>query len=457
MTTRFIPYEPNQAFLLSPSLKEWLPEEDMVYFIIDMVSNLDLTDIYASYDGSKGGKPPYNPTMMTSLIFYAYCIGIYSSRKIEQASYYQIPFRVLTADRQPDHATIAEFRKRHLKVLAGKFVQILQLCQKAGLVKLGHVALDGTKVRANASKHKAMSYGRMEKKAEELEAEVKQLLEEAKAIDEKEDIKYGKGNRGDELPEELRNKETRLKKIREAMRELEEEAQAKAEKKREEQRIKAVEQKNNGKNLRKPKPISDKPASKAQRNFTDADSRIMKDGASNSFEQSYNCQAAVEEDSQVIIASHVTQNSNDKKELAPSIEKIKVNTGGKVPDKMSGDNGYYSESNVEALEEEDIEPYLAVGKEKHGNKSSPAIRGRIPKNATVKERMARKLKTKKGRKIYAKRKYIVEPVFGQIKEARGFRRFLLRGFENVSVEWEIVCMTHNILKLFRSGVSIASL
>jgi len=454
---KFIPYEPNQAFLLPPSLKDWLPEKDLVYFIMDIVSNIDLTDIYGSYDGCKGGKPPYNPTMMTSLIFYAYCIGIYSSRKIEQASYYQVPFRILTADQQPDHDTIAEFRKRHLKTLSGKFVHILQLCQKAGLVKLGHVSLDGTKVRANASKHKAMSYGRMEKKAEELESEVKRLLEEAQSIDEQEDIKYGKGNRGDELPEELRDKKTRLKKIREAMKELEEEAQAEAEKKREEQRLKAAAKKQGGKKPRKTKPISDKPASKSQKNFTDADSRIMKDGASNSFEQSYNCQAAVEEDSQVIVASHVTQNPNDKKEITPAIEKIKANTRGKLPDKMSGDCGYYSESNVDELEKAGIDPYLATGKEKHGNKLSPAVRGRISKNATVKERMSRKLRTKNGKKIYAKRKYIVEPVFGQIKEARGFRRFLLRGFENVSAEWEMVCMTHNILKLFRSGVSVASL
>jgi len=243
-----------------------------------------------------------------------------------------VPFRILTAGQQPDHDTIAEFRKRHLEALAGKFVQILQLCQKAGLVKLGHVSLDGTEVKANASKHKAMSYVRMEKKAEE--------LEEAKATDEKEDQKYGKGNRGDELPEELRNKETRLKKIREAMKELEEESRIEADKKREEKRLKATEQKNCGKKPRKSKPISDKPVSKAQRNFTDADSRIMKDGASNSFEQSYNCQAAVEEESQVIAASHVTQKPNDKKEVKPSIEKIKANTGGKVPDKMSGDCGY---------------------------------------------------------------------------------------------------------------------
>jgi transposase len=227
-STTFKEYNPDQAFLLPPSMKDWLPENDLVYFIMEVVNHLDLSDIYESYDGSNGGKPPYNPTMMTSLLFYAYCMGIYSSRKIERASYYQIPFRVLTADQHPDHDTVAEFRKRHLKALAGMFVQVLRLCQKSGLVKMGHLSLDGTKVRANASKHKAMSYGRMEKKAEELEAEVRRLLAEAKTIDEEEDRKYGKGKRGDELPEELRYKETRLKKIKEAMKELEEEARSEA-------------------------------------------------------------------------------------------------------------------------------------------------------------------------------------------------------------------------------------
>jgi hypothetical protein len=237
------------------------------------------------------------------------------------------------------------------------------------------------------------------------------------------------------------------------MKELEEEARAESEQKREEQRLSAEEEKNTGKKQqgRKPLPPSDKPESKAQRNFTDADSRIMKDGSSKSFEQSYNCQAAVDEETQVIVAGHVTQEPNDKKELKPSIEKIKANMDGKVPDKLSGDAGYFSETNVKVLEEEGIDPYLAAGKQKHGDKPLPASRGRIPMNATVKERMARKLRTKDGSKIYAKRKYIVEPVFGQIKEARGFRRFLLRGFDNVSAEWDIVCLTHNILKLFRHG------
>lgn len=450
-STTFKPYNPNQAFLLPPSMKDWLPENDLAYFVMEMVNQLDLSEIYESYDGSKGGNPPYNPTMMTSLLVYSYCVGICSSRKIEKASYNQIAFRVLTADQQPDHDTIAEFRKRHLKALAGMFVQILRLCQKAGLVKMGHISLDGTKVRANASKHKAMSYGRMEKTVEELEAEVRRILEKARAIDEEEDRKYGKGKRGDELPEELRHKETRLKKIKEAMKELEEEA--KAVHKREEQRLRAEEEKDTGKKQRgrEPLPPTEKPAEKAQKNFTDADSRIMKDGASKSFEQSYNCQAAVDEETQVIVAEHVTQSPNDKKELEPAVEKIKANMDGKAPDKLSADAGYFSESNVEALEEAGIDPYLATGRQKHGDKTVTATRGRIPMNATVKERMARKLRTKNGRKTYAKRKHIVEPVFGQIKEARGFRRFMLRGFENVSAEWSIVCLTHNILKLFRYG------
>ena len=236
--TIFKPYQPNQLLLLPPDMKQWLPADDLAYFIMDVVNELDLSAIYQSYDGTKGGQPPFNPKMITSLLLYAYCVGIPSSRKIEKATYHQVPFRVIAADQHPDHDTIADFRKRHLKALSGLFVQALQLCRKVGLVKLGHVSLDGTKVKANASKHKAMSYGRMEAKAEELEAEVKRLLTQAQRVDDAEDVKYGKGRRGDELPDQLRFKQERLKKIKEAMKSLEAEAKAKAEAKRKEIRLK---------------------------------------------------------------------------------------------------------------------------------------------------------------------------------------------------------------------------
>lgn len=451
-TTTFRPYDPNQQFLFPPALRDWLPEGHLVLFVMDLVGQLDLGGIYHSYDGSKGGKPPYSPTMMTILLFFSYCVGVFSSRKIEKACYEQIPFRVLTADQQPDHDTIASFRRRHLGVLVPLFVQVLRLCQKAGLVKLGHVSLDGTKVRANASKHKAMSYTRMEKSAKELEEEVVRLLAEAQEVDEQEDNRYGKGRRGDELPDELRVKESRLRKIREAMAALEKEARERANKEREAIGQKEEASAGEGKKRRgkKPRDPSDTPEGKAQRNFTDPDSRIMKDGASKSFEQCYNCQVAVEE-SQVIVAMGVTQEPNDKRQVKPMVEGIKANLDGRVPEKMSKDSGYYSQNNVDYLHEEGIDAYIAVARQKHGDAPVPVPCGRIPKNATVKDRMARKLRTKKGQGIYKKRKQIVEPVFGQIKEARGFRRFHMRGFESVTGEWNLVCLTHNILKLFHSG------
>ena len=297
--TRFKPYQPNQLFLLPPDMKDWLPDDHLVYFVMDVVDELDLSAIYRCYDSTKGGQPPFDPKMMVSLLFYAYCVGLPSSRRIEKATYERVAFRILTADQHPDHDTIADFRKRHIDTLSGLFVQILRLCQAVGLVKLGHVSLDGTKVKANASKHKAMSYGRMEKKAEELEAEVKRLLTEAQAVDDAEDAKYGKGKRGDELPKELRFKQDRLKKIKEAMKSLEQEAKAKADAKRHQiqQKEQALQREGKKRKGKKPKEPCVKPEPKAQRNFTDPDSRIMKDGASKSFEQAYNCQVAVDEKS----------------------------------------------------------------------------------------------------------------------------------------------------------------
>ena len=454
MTPRFKPYCPDQILLLPPDMRQWLPEDDLAYFVMDVVDALDLSAVYNAYSRSRAGQPPYDPRMMTSLILYSYCVGIPSSRKIEAATYNQIPFRVLTADQHPDHDTIADFRKRHLKALAGLFVDVLQLCQKAGMARLGHISLDGTKVKANASKHKAMSYGRMEKTIQQLEAEVEQLFEEAQTVDENEDARYGKGKRIDEIPEDLQRRQARLAKIKEAKQAIEAQAQAEAEAQRQTMKEKedALEKEGKSRRGRKPKEPSDEPPAKAQRNFTDPDARIMKDGASKSFEQAYNTQIATNED-QVIVGRNVTQETNDKKQLKPLIEEVKEANGAK-PDKVSSDSGYYSDDNVEYLESEGIDGYIATGSQKHSEKVPPAPRGRIPKDATTKEKMARKVRTQKGRATYSKRKHIVEPVFGQIKEVRGFRRFSLRGLENVTSEWDIVCLTHNILKLFRSGRKI---
>ena len=435
---RFREYNPDQDFLLPPSLREWVRQDHLASFISDVVDKLDLSEIVSYYDNSRGGQAPFHPVMMTKLLLYAYCIGVPSSRRIEKSTYDSIPFRVLAANQSPDHDTISEFRRVHLTALSRIFLQVLRLCQKAGLVKLGHIALDGTKIKANAAKHKAMSYGHMQKRTDELKAEIARLMVEAQAIDEAEDVRYGKGKRGDELPEELRFRERRLQKIQEAKQALEEEAREEAQ---------AAQPAAD-----KPKTGSDaRPKPKAQRNFTDPDSRIMKDGATKAFEQAFNGQLAVDSKHQVILATGVTQECNDKRQVEPMVERMKANLNGILPERMTLDNGYYTDENVEFLKRAGIDAYIATERLKHGETPPPPPRGRIPKGLTVKERMARKLRTIKGRRMYAKRKETVEPVIGQLKEVRGFRRFLLRGMEKVPYEFDLICLTHNLLKLFRYG------
>lgn len=449
--TRFRQYNRGQVLAFPPNPREWLPEDDLAYFIDEVVGTLDLSAIYANYYNARGGQPPYHPMLMASLLVYCYCMGIASSRKIETATYHLVPLRVLCCDEHPDHDTIAEFRRRNLQALSGLFVQVLRLCQKAGLVKLGHVALDGTKVKANASRHKAMSYGRMEKKAAELEQEVESLLKKAEAADSQEDALYGKGNRGDELPDELRFKQSRLKKIHEAKQALEQEARQEARGKQAEYEAKKKAwQDKQGRKGKPPQSPSDKPDPKRQRNFTDPESRIMPSQGKNNFIQGYNCQAAVDEKSQIIVATHVTQEPNDKQQLKPLLDKVKSNMAGQLPKVISADSGYYSDDNCSHLESQQIDGYISTGKHKHGETVVEAPRGRIPKTATTKERMSRKLRTKPGRCTYSKRKHIVEPVFGQIKQFRGFRQFSMRGHDNCQQEWDLIGLTHNILKLFRS-------
>ena len=454
---KFKPCSRNQMLLLPVDLHEWLPEGHLAYFIIDLVARLDLTAIYASYRGDGRGQPPYEPAMMTALLLYAYCVGQPSSRRIERECAEDVAFRVIAANQRPDHDSISEFRRRHLQALAGLFVQVLELCREAKLVKLGHVALDGTKVRANASKHKAMSFGRMKKKRDELERLVAEMLAEADRVDAEEDALYGKGVRGDELPPEFRKKADRLKKIDEAMAALKEQARAEAEAAAEAARAKIAERERkaaNGEPVRGhapavPDPEKAEPADKAQRNFTDPDSRIMKTGATKSFEQCYNAQAAVDGECQVIVAARVTQAGNDKEQLAPMVAAVKANTGA-APATLTADAGYYSESNVRECEARGIDPFLAVGRIKHGE-AGPPVEDEPAADLSVKDRMQRKLLTERGRTVYAKRKGTVEPVFGQIKQARGLRQFLLRGLDNEAAEWDLWCLSHNLLKLYRFG------
>lgn len=436
----------KQMLLLPPSLLDWLPEGHLVHFILDVVEQLDLLELYSSYKGDGRGQPPYDPGMMTAPLFYAYCTGVPSSRQIEKRTHEDVAFRVIAANRHPDHDSICDFRKRHLKALAGLFVQVLRLCRQAGLVRLGHVALDGTKLRANASKHKAMSYGRMRKKKEELEKEIEELLKKAEAADHEEDKKYGKGKKGWDLPDELKRRENRLEKIKKAMSALEAEARQKAQEK---QQAKDAE-KENGKKPASPTPAA-VPADKDQRNFTDPDSRIMKVSSTASFEQCYNGQAVVDDSFQVIVAADLSQRANDSEEVEPILNVLEENLG-RIPAGMAvtADAGYFSETNVMLFEDALLEPFLATQKMKHGQ-ALPPVRGRPPKDLTPKERMIRKLSTKRGQEIYSKRKSTVEPVFGQMKQARGLRQFLLRGHGNVSAEWQLWCLTHNLLKMYRYG------
>jgi transposase len=436
----------KQMLLLPPSLLDWLPEGHLAHFILDVVEQLDLSKIYASYKGDGRGQPPYEPRMMTALLFYAYCTGVPSSRQIEKKTFEDVAFRVIAANRHPDHDSICEFRKRHLKALAGLFVQILRLCQEAGLVKLGHVALDGTKVKANASKHKAMSYGRMKKKKEELEKEIEGLLKSAEAVDKEEDKKYGKGKKGWDLPDELKRRETRLAKIKEAMNALEEEAKQEASEKQQTTKTKTEK-----KQAPASQPSPAEPSGTAQRNFTDPDSRIMKVTSTNSFEQCYNGQAMVDDSFQVIVAANLSQNANDSEEVEPILDILEENLSG-IPRGMAitTDAGYFSETNLMLFEDALLDPFMATQKMKHGE-VVPSVRGRPPKDMTPRERMIRKVSTKRGQQIYSKRKSTVEPVFGQIKQARGLRQFLLRGYENVSAEWQMWCLSHNLLKMYRHG------
>ena len=418
---------------MPPSLREWLPENHLVYFVSDVVDQLDLSAMHAVYEKEKRGQPPYDPRLMTKLLVYGYCSGVFSSRRIQKRLQEDIPFKVLAAGNQPDFRTISDFRKIHIETVQNLFEQVLAMALECGAIKLGRVSLDGTKLKANASKHKAMSYGRMKEKQRQLKEEVKQLLEQAEAADKEEDRQYG-GKRGDELPEELQRRETRLAKIKEAKKVVEQRA-----------RDKATEE---GKSAEEAKRA--KPDDKDQYNFTDPASRIMK--GAEGFVQGYNAQAAVEPALLLIVGQSVTEAANDKKQLMPMVELIEQQSGQR-PEAILADNGYCSEENLEHLEsagqpERKIEGFIATGKQKHGEHRLPAQRGPLPKGATKVDRMKRKLKTKVGKAVYAARKCVVEPVFGQIKQARGFRQFLLRGKENVKGEWALLCLTHNVLRLY---------
>ena len=450
----FKAYDMDQPYLLPPDLRSWLPGGHLALFVSDVVDVLDLSSILEAYERGDGrGYPPYHPVMMVKLLVYGYCTGKISSRKLEKATWEDVACRVLSGNQQPDHDSIADFRRRHLEALAGLFVQVLKLCQEAGLAKLGHVSVDGSKVKANASRHKAMSYQRMAETEARLVKEVEALLAQAAAADQAEDAQYGKGKRGDELPEELTRRETRLKKIRYAKATLEAEAKAKAEADAERARERIAERQRQevetGKKIggvppHVPDPEQATPAPKTQKNFTDPESRIMLDGATKSFQQSYNAQIAVDGDSQIIVAAAVTQDATDNGQLAPMLMAVQANLG-QLPDVATADNGYFNPAALTDPRLAAVDLYVATSRERE------APCARLGTTGTVVQTMRDKLATETGKAIYKRRKCIPEPVFGQIKEARGFRRFSFRGLVNVTAEWTVVALTHNLLKLFRSG------
>jgi transposase len=431
MSKTFREWTPEQNTLLPASVLDWVPAGHMVHWIMRLVrEELDLRTILGQYQEARG-YPPYHPVMMVALVLYSYCQGIYSSRRIAKACQQRVDFMALTGRQEPDFRTIALFRLRFLEQLKGLFVQVLRLCQKTGLVKLGHVALDGTKIRANASKHKSMSYGRMKKEEVQLEAEIASWFDKAAQLDTAEDELYGADQSGDEMPEWVSDKQKCLEKIRQAKAELEAEAKAKAE-----------APADPAKTGHKSKPTGE-PACKEQRNFTDPESRIMK--GSEGFIQAYNAQAAVDADSQVIVAQSLTANGSDMHQMVPLLNQIRMNTGRQAQE-VSADAGYSSEHNLKQLSRRRIRGYVASRWQKS---NAPDEQDRKPpdKVAGYMRAMWQRLRRGGFRSRYRLRKQVVEPVFGQIKQARGFRQFLMRGENKVAGEWSLLCTAHNLLKL----------
>jgi transposase len=441
MSNQFRPWKIDERQLLPPRVEDYVAADHISRLIVSLVrESLDLSAIIGSYTSGLG-QPPFDPRMMTAVLLHGYASGVYSSRRIAKACVERADFMMIVAGDPPDFRTISEFRRRHLKALAGLFVQVLQLAAQAGLVKLGHVALDGTKIKANASKHKAMSYDRMKKREAALQAEVDRWLKAAEAADAEEDRLYG-DKRGDELPAWVADKQKRLEKIRQAKAELEAQAQAAAEEELRRRAEAEVQRKAEGrkKTGKTPAPPKSEPDGKAQRNFTDPQSRILK--TRDGYIQGYNAQAAVDGAAQIIVAHGLTASMSDQDQLVPLVDGIKDNLGRK-PKQASADTGYLSEANLAALDDRRIGAYIAVGRAKHPAETKREITQPLTKA------MHDKLKRAGHRSRYRLRKQIVEPVFGQIKQARGFRQFLLRGIDKVSAEWALICTAHNLTKLVR--------
>lgn len=463
---KFREWKPNDYASTPITPAGILPEDDLVFFFIELIPQLDLTPIYAHYERETRGAPPFDIAMMSTLLLYAYSVGVFSSRKIAHAGERNVAFIAIVGQQRPDFRSISDFRKIHLQALANLFVEVLRIAGEMGMVSLGNLSLDGSKVRANASRHKAMSYGYMKKEVERLRSEIAALLQQAEQTDAEQDAALG-ARRGDELPDELNRREARLAAIEQAMSRLEQAAEEKADAKRREREQADAEREARGEKRRgkEPSPISSEPEDKAQTNFTDPDAKVMKT-SNKGFDYCYNGQAVVDEKHQIIVGASVTSAANDQQQAIPLAEQTKQNLaaagietppqedGTDAPIPLTADTGYFSEGNVNGLESAGFDPYIATGRQKH-NQPQPSAGASDAGNddglskETAKEKMSRKLGTPLGRARYAKRKHIVEPVFGQMKHARGFRQFLLRGLQNVQGEWTLLCLTHNLLKIWR--------
>ena len=436
----------NQLFLMPPSIQEWLPQKHLARFIVDVVEELDLNEIYKHYSGQ--GKDAYDPKALLSLLFYGYSTGTFSSRKIEQATYDSIAFRYISANTHPDHDTIANFRKRFLPQISDLFIQILSIAQETGLLKVGKVSLDGTKVKANASKHKALSYGHIKKLETQLEKEVKILMKKAKEAD------NTKSDDGMNIPEEIARREDRLKAIKEAKEKIEARAAQRYEKEcaeyKEKMDKRKAKEKLTGKKTsgKKPKEPVNEPKDKDQVNLTDEESRIMPTSGGG-YEQCYNAQASADHDSRLILHSHVTQNTNDKQEIIPTMKWYATHPQLKSTTAFNADAGYFSEDNIKACEQNSMIPYISFGKEQHNQPLEERFKEAdpLPDDPTDVERMKHRLQTPEGKAIYAERKSVIEPIFGIIKQVMGFRQFMLRGFKKVQDEWSLVCMAYNLKRL----------
>jgi transposase len=450
MTKTYRDWSTDQAYLFPPSPHDWLPEGDLVYFLLDTVATLDLAPFFAHYERELRGQPPFHPRMMVALLLYCYATGTRSSRKVMRRCHVDVACRVIVGEDIPDFRTISDFRKIHLARLEALFVEVLKLCALAGLARVGTIALDGTKVKANASRHKAMSYDRMKAEEARLQKEIAAILAEARATDDAEDLRHGPDRHGDELPDELARRQSRLAKIQGAKTLLEERARIEATEE-------AARRQAEGKSPPKVPPAEAVPDPKDQINFTDPESRIMR-ASNKGWDQCGNAQAVANEH-QIILAADVTDQGNDVRQVVPMTDQARANLDAAgVKDAIKavlGDAGCYSETNAADLERRGIEAYLATERLKHHEKVASAPRGRIPGGLTAKRRMARKLRTKKGREMYAKRKGMIEPIFGRMKQVLGLRQFSMRGLSSMRGEWRLMATVHNLLKLWRHDQEVA--